>query len=152
MLLRRARPGERAGRSTAVSLAARLGLAVFLVAAPQPSAPIPRAPGQLARALADTTSALESAIRAWTPKASAAPNDVVLYALYQQRIYRNLARDRKLADGTLPLLAPPLRELSHDILAAHRELYRLTPPLPARAIKVGRAAPASTLLLDYREA
>jgi membrane-bound lytic murein transglycosylase B len=42
--------------------------------------------------------------------------------------------------------------LSHDVLAAHRELYRLTPPLPARAIKVGRAAPASTLLADYRDA
>jgi membrane-bound lytic murein transglycosylase B len=39
------------------------------------------------------------------------------------------------------------------LLAAHRELYRLTPPLPSRAkIKTGPAAPAATLLSHYREA
>jgi membrane-bound lytic murein transglycosylase B len=77
----------------------------------------------------------------------------VLQALYEQRLYRLLARDPKLSAATLPALAPRLRATARDLLAAHRELFRLTPPLPSRAkIKVGAAAPAATLLEYYREA
>jgi membrane-bound lytic murein transglycosylase B len=89
----------------------------------------------------------------WTPKSAPAPRDVVLYALYEQRLYRLLAREPKLADAVLPALPASLRATTRDLLAAHRELYRLTPPLPAGAtIRVGPAAPASALLADYREA
>jgi hypothetical protein len=88
----------------------------------------------------------------WTPKSNAAPHDVVLYALYEQRLYRLLARDTKLADATLPLLGPSLRATSRDLLVAHRELYRLTPPLRSHtAIKVAPAAPATALARYYRE-
>ena len=81
------------------------------------------------------------------------PEGVVLFALYQQRLYRVLARDTKLAAATLPQLAPSLRKVSADLLAAHRELYRLTPPLKSHTtIRVGRAPPAATLLRYYREA
>jgi membrane-bound lytic murein transglycosylase B len=38
------------------------------------------------------------------------------------------------------------------LLAAHRELYRLTPPLGTHKIKVGPSLPASVLLGAYREA
>jgi membrane-bound lytic murein transglycosylase B len=77
----------------------------------------------------------------------------VLDALYEQRLYRLLARDAKLADRAVRVLAPRLRATTRDLLAAHRELYRLTPPLPARAaIRVGSAAPAPSLLAYYREA
>jgi membrane-bound lytic murein transglycosylase B len=77
----------------------------------------------------------------------------VLDALYEQRLYRLLARDDKLAQATLPRLAPRLAATVRDLVAAHRELYRLTPPLPAKApIRVGRSAPASALLAYYREA
>jgi membrane-bound lytic murein transglycosylase B len=75
----------------------------------------------------------------------------VLYALYQQRIYRLLARDKRLSERTLARLAPDLRSVSLDFVTAHRELYRLTPPLPAHAIRVGPAEPAATLLRYYRE-
>src|SRR5262249_15779903 len=62
-------------------------------------------------------------------------------------------RKAKLADATLPKLPGSLRATTRDLLVAHRELYRLTPPLPAgTAIKVGPAAPASSLLAYYREA
>ena len=131
---------------------ASLLVAVFALTPPPPQAPLPHDPAALARALGSTTAQLRTAIEHWTPKSSAPPDDVVLYALYQQRAYRLLGSNHTLAARTLPLLAPDLRALSRDLLAAHRELYRLTPPLPARAIRVGRAAPAATLVADYHEA
>ena len=131
---------------------ASLFAAVFVFAPPAPQAPVPNDPPRLAKALADTTAALTSSIVQWKDKATAPPADTVLYALYQQRIYRNLADDRKLADATLPRLTPVLRTVSRELLIAHRELYRLTPPLPARAIKVGRPLSAASLLGAYRDA
>ena len=137
----------------------RLARASLLVAAvsfgppPVPDAPLPRDPAAVAIALARTRSDLQAAIGRWTPKSAVPPREVVLYALYEQRIYRLLARDKKLARVTLSSLAPRLRAATRDLLVAHRELYRLTPPLPSHtSIKVGRAAPAATLLAYYREA
>jgi soluble lytic murein transglycosylase-like protein len=133
---------------------ARASLVVALVglAPPAPQAPLPHDPAGLAHALSDTSTQLRAAIARWTPKSAAPPDDVVLYALYQQRAYRLLGSNDKLARRTLPLLRRGLRTVTSNLLAAHRELYRLTPPLPARAIKVGPAAPAAVLLADYREA
>jgi membrane-bound lytic murein transglycosylase B len=98
-----------------------------------------------------TTARLRGAIDKWSPKTDAAPKDVVLYALYQQRIYRLLAREKRLADVTLKRVPRDLAGVSRDLLAAHRELYKLTPPLGVRAIKVGPARPAAELLGYYRE-
>jgi soluble lytic murein transglycosylase-like protein len=124
-----------------------------VLAAPAPNAPLPRTAPEVARTLTQTDADLHAQIGRWMPKSAAAPRDLVLTALYEQRLYRLLARETALADATLPSLAPPLRATARDLLAAHRELYRLTPPLPARAkIKVGPAAPASRLLAFYREA
>jgi membrane-bound lytic murein transglycosylase B len=133
---------------------ASLLVAVFVVAAPPATdAPLPRQPALVAQALTQTDTDLRAAIAHWTPKSSPAPRELVLDALYEQRLHRLLARDAKLASATLPLLRARLRTTARDLLAAHRELYRLTPPLPPRArIKVGPAAPASTLLAYYREA
>jgi membrane-bound lytic murein transglycosylase B len=75
----------------------------------------------------------------------------VLYALYQQRLYRLLARDRGLARATLVRVSERLAKTGRDFVAAHRELYRLTPPITSARIKVGRAPPAHTLLGYYRE-
>jgi soluble lytic murein transglycosylase-like protein len=86
------------------------------------------------------------------PKTGPAPEAVVLHALYQQRLYRLLAREQMLAAAVLPRLPLPLRRFSRDVLTAHRELYRLTPPLAVPAIRVGPAPPAPTLLAAYREA
>lgn len=134
----------------------RIRLAGLLVAAvpfaPPPDSPLPHNPLAVARALVQTRSDLRAAIGRWTPKSAEPPREVVLYALYEQRIYRLLGRDAKLAGATLPLLASKLRAASRDLLVAHRELYRLTPPLPSPTIKVGRAAPAATLLGYYRAA
>jgi membrane-bound lytic murein transglycosylase B len=77
---------------------------------------------------------------------------VVLHALFQQRMYRLLARDERLAGATVARLPERLAQTSRDFLVAHRELYRLTPPIAARAIKVGPAPSAFALLRYYRDA
>jgi membrane-bound lytic murein transglycosylase B len=126
---------------------------MLAVLPPPPAAPIPQRPALLAQALSSTSRGLDAAVHGWSSKAATPPQGVVLFALYQQRLYRVLARDQKLAAATLPQLAPSLRTVSADLLAAHRELYRLTPPLkPHTTIRVGRAPPAATLLSYYREA
>jgi soluble lytic murein transglycosylase-like protein len=99
-----------------------------------------------------TTADLEQAIGDWSPKSTAASRTVILLALYQQRIYRLLTRDSRLASRTLALVPHDLAKVSRDLLAAQRELYRLTPPIGVQAIKVGRPRPAPELLRYYREA
>ena len=119
---------------------------------PAPAAPVPQQPERLARAMTTTALSLEAAIDRWRNKASNPPTDVTLYALYQQRAYRLLARQPTLAAATVRLLPRTLAIVSRDLLAAHRKLYGLTPPIEVRAIRVGAAAPAGTLLRYYREA
>jgi soluble lytic murein transglycosylase-like protein len=126
---------------------------VLTLAAPPPNVRLPQDPVAVAKALTQTDVDLRAEIARWRPKSSPAARDLVLHALYEQRLYRLLARETKLADATLPSLAPRLRSTARDLLVAHRELYRLTPPLPARTtIKVGAAAAAAALLAYYREA
>ena len=128
------------------------GLLLAVAPPPAPNAPLPHSPAQLGEALSATTDDLQTEVAAWSPKSAPPPKTVVLRALYQQRLYRLLARDTKLADAMLPRLPGPLRRISVDLLAAQRELYRLTPPLRAVKVKVGRAAPAATLVGYYRDA
>jgi hypothetical protein len=106
----------------------------------------------VARGLVETSAALEIGIERWRRAGGPPPLPVQLYALYQQRLYRLLAQRKSLAEAVLERLPRGLAGTSRDFLVAHRELYRLTPPLPARAIKVGRPRPASVLLSYYREA
>jgi hypothetical protein len=121
-------------------------------APPGINAPIPKEPAPLASTLLRTSVDLEKAIGDWNPKTTAAPQSVVLLALYQQRIHRLLTRDSSLATRTLALVPRDLQKVSRDLLAAQRELYRLTPPIGVHAIKVARARPAPELLSYYREA
>jgi len=123
-----------------------------VAAPPSVNAPIPTEPEPLARTLVQTTADLEQAIGDWHPKSTAAPQAVVLQALYQQRIYRLLTRDSGLATRTLALVPRDLAKVSRDLLAAQRELYRLTPSIGVQTIKVARARPAPELLSYYRDA
>lgn len=106
----------------------------------------------LARALATASAQLHTEIGRWAPKSASPPTAVQLLALYEQRVYRLLARDERLARLTLRRLPRGLAAVSRDFLAAQRELYRLTPPIAARRIRVGPARPAGDLLGYYREA
>src|SRR6185437_1881246 len=77
-----------------------------VLAPPPPDAPLPSTPALVAKSLAQTDADLRTAIAAWSPKSAPAPRAVVLDALYEQRLYRLLARNAKLADATLPALPP----------------------------------------------
>ncbi len=134
------------------SLCALVVIGNAAAAPPSVNAPIPKEPALLARRLAQTTADLEQAIGNWIPKSADAPQAVVLQALYQQRIYRLLTRDSRLATRALALLPPDLAKVGRDLLAAQHELYRLTPPIGVQTIKVARPRPAPELLSYYREA
>jgi membrane-bound lytic murein transglycosylase B len=136
--------------------ASLLGAVAFVstgaATAPPPDLALPREPGRLAQALTETTAELHTAVKSWADKSKAPPREVMLLALYQQRVYRLLARDDRLARRVLVRLSHPLAATSRDLLFAHRELYRLTPPIRGARIRVGMARPAATLLDYYREA
>ena len=120
---------------------------------PAPDAAIPSDPTRLAAALMQTDGRLGPAIDRWVGSGSSAvPTDVTLLALYEQRIYRRLARNRTLASATIERLPPGLAAAAGDIARARRELLALTPPTKRIRIRVGPAKPAAVLLSFYREA
>jgi membrane-bound lytic murein transglycosylase B len=147
--------GAQPGRSSHRCATALVAVALGVAAAPSPpalNAPIPRDPETLADVLEQTDEGLRAAIKDWRDHGRPAPPQVVLYAIYQQRIYRLLAGTDGLARQTFARLPAPLATASRDFVRAHRGLYRLTPPIRASAIKVGKGKPALDLLLYYRGA
>jgi soluble lytic murein transglycosylase-like protein len=111
----------------------------------------------LAAALAGTSKALFGAIDKWTeagdPSRGAAPDEVVLLALYEQRIYRYLARNPRLADRTLPLLRGRLRGHARANIAAARELFSIVRPISRPSgFRTGSPKPAGALLRWFQQA
>ena len=123
---------------------------------PDPSKSVPRRPGPLAEALAETTLSLREAIARWRregdPDVGAPPEEVTLYGLYQQRMYLFLGERPRLARRVLPLLPVAVHAEARDILAARRSLHRLNPPTRQRRFRTGPALPAGVLLGFYRRA
>ena len=129
-------------------------VAAAAVSAPAPNAPVPREPGAVAAALVQTRAALYRGIDGWLKSAKPSPDapaDVVLGALFEQRIYRMLARNDRLARAAIIRLPSAAAAAARDIVSAHRELFRITPPISARAIRTGPAEPPDALLSYYRE-
>ena len=122
-----------------------------------PDAPISRDPATLADTLVQTTEALYRSIDTWTeqgdPSRGTAPGEVVLEALYQQRIYRFLARNEALARRTLPLLRGRLRAEAVANVTAAGELFSIVRPInrPSR-FRTGPPRPAGVLLRWFRQA
>jgi soluble lytic murein transglycosylase-like protein len=115
---------------------------------------LPSEPGALAGALGRAHADLVAGIDGWlrSAKPGAEPSaEVTLNALYEQRIYRSIARNDLLAKRTLSKLRGPLEAAARDVVEAHRELFRITPPISTRAIRTGPAEPAGRLLAYYRE-
>jgi soluble lytic murein transglycosylase-like protein len=79
---------------------------------------------------------------------------VTLLALDQQRIYRLMRANPKLAEAVLAGLSPHLRPSARDNYAAGRSLLRLTPRNPPRHVPVrpGSAVAPGRLLAWYRTA
>jgi membrane-bound lytic murein transglycosylase B len=132
-------------------VALALALSARASGPPAPGTPLPHGAGAIAGAIEATDSSLRSAIDTWRAS-GAVPDDVTLYGLYQQRLLRLLAREPALARRTLRLLPAHLAAFAGDVVVAHRELVRITPPIPLSAVRVGRAAPPDKLLAYYREA
>jgi membrane-bound lytic murein transglycosylase B len=128
--------------------------ATAVAAPPAPNAPLPTSAPAVADALVTTTTALRGAIDDWRAGGAAGqpPDDLVLDALYQQRLTRLLSRRPRLSKQVLPSLPAKLRSFVRDVVIAHRELVAITPRLRTRAPRVGSAAPAPKLLSYYREA
>src|SRR2546421_878274 len=135
------------------------GLAVILaaatvLAAPPPNAPIPHDAADLAHALVSTKQELSRDVDGWraTGARSAAPDELTLNALYEQRIELALAQKPRLANATLARLPTGLARELRTNLAAKRELWRLTPVSHRRRYRTGRALSPAVLLGDYRVA
>ena len=118
----------------------------LLAGPPPPGAPIPRDPAKLAARLEQTTRSLDETVDSWRASgARRVPDDVTLYALYEQRIVILLTEKPTLSREVLTRLpseeARPLR----SELAARRELRRLSKPRPRSAFRTGPAEPATSL-------
>jgi membrane-bound lytic murein transglycosylase B len=140
-------------------------LAVFLAACsdspgstvtPDPDARLPRSPGRLASELTDISRALRESTDRWRAggelRRGDPPKQVTLEALHQQRIYRLLAKRRRLARATLRRLPAALRPEARDITTALRDLFRLSGPPRRRKFRTGRPLPPGLLLDFYRRA
>jgi hypothetical protein len=125
--------------------------------APRADEPIPGSAATLARVLARNDKALYAAIDAWLrdgdPGKGKPPEPVVLHALYQQRIYRHLARNPVLAGRVFDRLPARLARSAKADVAAMRDLFALTRPIsgPVR-FKVRDPEPADVLLGHFRRA
>jgi membrane-bound lytic murein transglycosylase B len=127
--------------------------ALILASPPPPNAPLPTSPTAVAQALVATKSALDSGIDGWRSSGHhAVPSNVTLYALFEQRLDRMLSTRPSLARAATRLLPASLASATRDVVTAHRELVRITPPLRSPKIRVGPAAPAADLLRWYGEA
>ena len=138
----------------AASVAAALALA-----APSPDAKLPTTPNGLAKALTRAHDAVDGEIDVWRadgdPSRGGAPEPLQLEALYQQRIYRDVARRPRTARRTLRRLPPRIRARARLTLRAHQRLFALshqTRITRKSTLRVGRAQPADKLMDHYRDA
>ncbi|WP_079319538.1 transglycosylase SLT domain-containing protein [Microbispora sp. GKU 823] len=124
---------------------------------PAPDEAIPKDPRRLADALTRTGERLRDAIDDWRrtgdPAKGEAPEPVVLLSLYEQRVYRYLARNPKVASRTYGELPKEVAARARDNVTAIRDLLSLAHPVSGPIkIKVRSPEPADALLADFRRA
>ncbi len=125
-------------------------IATPAAAAPAPDEPLPRDPAALAARYAVVTEETNAAADAWLGSSDASgdpPEEVVLGALYQQRVARTLARQPRVEARVKAALPSRLRAGVRDSARALRDLFRLNGPPPARRRKLtlGPALSPATL-------
>ncbi|MEA2428383.1 MAG: hypothetical protein QOF37_2011 [Thermoleophilaceae bacterium] len=115
--------------------------------APAPGEPIPRSAAPIATRLAEVDGRLRGDVDRWlASRRSTPPRAVTLGALYEQRVYRVLARRPGLARAVTARLPGRLRPAARDSVGALSSLFRLTsfstesrfrvgPPTPPRALR-----------------
>jgi soluble lytic murein transglycosylase-like protein len=80
------------------------------------------------------------------------PRNVARLALYEQRLYRRLIVNRRLARLTIDRLPRPLTREARDNLVAGKLIASLAEPRPLSAIRTAAPRPAVALLRYYQEA
>lgn len=125
--------------------------------APGPDRRIGTRPARIAAELERVTRALRRSIDRWVtgggPKRKRPPEEVVLQALYQQRIYRRLSAAPRLAERVIDRLNKPLAIEARVNVTAGRKLVSLIRPVePPVTFKTQRPEPPGVLLRYYRKA
>jgi membrane-bound lytic murein transglycosylase B len=118
---------------------------------PAAGAALPTAAADLAAALVRVSDALEASIARWQGDPSTAggatPDDVVLQALYQQRIDRRLAQNAGLADDVIAALPKDLRSQVRDLVEAGTDLFSIVKPAGASSPPFRVVPPRNAALL-----
>ena len=125
--------------------------------APAPGSALPDNPGDAAQALVDARAHLGDLIERWrrngTRPGDPLASDIELWALYQQRVCRDLAQSPELWSRTLDLLTGPAAAEAWTNVRAQRRLYSLLEPVdPPVSLATLHPAPARRLLAYYKEA
>ncbi|MEA2499826.1 MAG: hypothetical protein QOH26_2231 [Actinomycetota bacterium] len=122
---------------------------------PAPDRPVPRHAWRTANQLEKVTRALRDSVDAWVESGDLMerrpPRAVVLQSLYQQRIYRKLARNDRLAKRTINQLSKRLARVARAHRRAAVGLRGLVRPVDPDDIRTGRSAAAGRLLQFYKE-
>jgi Transglycosylase SLT domain len=123
---------------------------------PLPSAGLPKNPASASAALEKAHRSLDALVARWT-KQGARPgarleSEIELWALYQQRLYRSIAK----SPGTRAVVAglsPPVAAAARANIGAQRDLYRLSQPVePPVKLPRAKPAPARELLRYFKQA
>ncbi len=145
-------PGRHAGKPSPHRTGKETSRPVLV---PGPHVVLPRDPAVLARRLADITTALDASIRSWVkggPPRSPAPKSLVLQALYQQRIYRLLAKDEELAGKVLRRLDGRLARVAQRLVTAGARLRSLVTTVTSPVtLKLQEPEPPANLLAYYKK-
>ena len=124
---------------------------------PDPDRPVTNDAADLAGELEEVTAALAASIDDWVstgdPTVRTVPLDVRLQALYQQRLYRALVGDPKLADRTIARLPTGLAKAARANVNAGASILSLVHAVPAvTTMKTQRPPAAGDLLRWFEEA
>jgi membrane-bound lytic murein transglycosylase B len=110
--------------------------------APSPREPIAGSPARIASRLAEVDAAMRRRI----------PGDITLEALYEQRVYRRLARRPALAGPVLRRLHGRLRADARDTVSGLHSLFTLTSYATERRFRTGPPTPHAALRRYYAAA
>ncbi len=149
----RTRSGAAAGGPSAIGVPPPDAEPAFL---PPADARLPASPRRFAPALDRVTHAVRASVQAWISDGGTdrwpPPKALVLQTLYQQRLYRVLARRPALARATLRRLPASVRPEAEAIVRATAEVFAHANPVPpSYPIRTRAPLPAETLLRAYRD-
>lgn len=123
---------------------------------PEPNARLAKDPRGLAEDLERTHRAIGPAVDAWVrsdPRRTMPPAAVVYLALRQQRLYRALAEDPKLARATMARLSGAVADQTQDNVTAVGKLLELARPQhDLGKFRLQEPPPAGELLDDFKDA